>query len=181
MVIYLYNLYRRGLDVKKKTIFFLCLVVLIAVLAINYSINTLENAVKEGEIVDTIPLVDGSKFVISKTNDSVFCDRYNRTILGWKVTHSSGPARGVINKPISRSNVMYCYYGNIGVFFGFVNPEEVKTIRLKTDNMIIDLLVESTYWYILFFTDDLSKGYSYITTVSFILKDGTKVTYPFDK
>ncbi|MBE3101400.1 MAG: hypothetical protein IMZ47_03920, partial [Firmicutes bacterium] len=96
---------------KIKTIFLISILLILFAFILNYNISTLEHAVVEGEIVKVINLTDRSKIVISQTDISIHCNRYEKGISGWHKTHFTGPALGTISKPFSLANVKYFYLG----------------------------------------------------------------------
>ncbi|MBB6452468.1 hypothetical protein HNQ94_000913 [Salirhabdus euzebyi] len=132
------------------------------------------------EILEQIE-IDNSTFVMFDTGKYIMGEVYEKRLFGWKaIQHSQAINGRNQDSPFRTDFFAYVDMGDIGIYYGYVNPSEIESIRFQLDSF--DMIHETStyYWYIPVVTEDKNGSFQ-SNQFSVILNSGKIVYYPFEE
>ncbi|GHH97511.1 hypothetical protein [Neobacillus kokaensis] len=165
-----------------RLIFFSFLVIGIGIWGIHYfQHSTFQKAFEKdygagAKMLEMIP-AGKSKLIIYDHNQEIRAVGYTKSILGW-VKKSEGTPSIKNNETFRLDNINTISVEDRHFLFGYVDSKQIKSIRFKTDDFLVQYNVHSYYWYLPIFN---KKDTSFeANQFSVILKNGKEIFYPFE-
>lgn len=124
-------------------------------------------------VLEEIQIYDGIKLIIYDTGEYIGAQTLNKGIFGWKSVALSAPVRKAKNNEPYRPDVQNMRVGEFNYYFGYVNPDFVKSVMIETEENNLEYKVNSYYWYVISREGPTNKN------LKFIMHDGSMVYYPF--
>lgn len=130
------------------------------------------------KVLDIVP-IGTERIVIFDSGQYVQANSYRKSLLGWKATGTTSPLPRDYSGDLSRSveRIGTISVDQNQVYFGVINPDLVKEVRIYNDIYDLRFLVQSYYWYIPIWSNEHNNTEN---KISFILHDGSEIEFPFN-
>lgn len=168
-----------------RKLFYIILVILaffiiIGLYYLNCSLSlekTLDNDKNVLKVLDIVP-IGTERLVFFDSGQFVEARSYRRKFFGWKSTGTASPLLKNFPEDLNRSieRIGSITVEQNQVYFGVVDPNLIKEVRVYNNNYEIHFHVHSYYWYIPIWSSQDNKSDH---KIKLILHDGSEIKYTF--